>query len=43
LLRALIMRAVVDRIFRPNEPIRPNDADPYLRAVEIACALVEGS
>ncbi len=39
LVRALIMRAVVDRLFRPNEPIRPDDADPYLPAVELACEL----
>jgi uncharacterized protein (TIGR02569 family) len=39
LLRALIFRAVTDWLFRPNEPIRPDDADPYLPAVELACRL----
>lgn len=39
LLRALIFRAVVDRLFRPHEPPRPDDADPYLPAVELACRL----
>lgn len=37
LLRALIYRAVTDRVFRLNEPIRPDDVDPYLPAVELAC------
>ena len=39
LLRALIFRAVVDRLFRPHEPPRPDGADPYLPAVELACRL----
>ena len=39
LLRALIMRAVVDRLFRPDEPMRPDIDDPFLPAVEIACRL----
>ena len=39
LVRALIMRAVVDRLFRPAEPTRPDSDDPYLVAVEIACRL----
>ena len=39
LLRALIYRAVTDRLFRLEEPIRPDDADPYLPAVELACRL----
>jgi uncharacterized protein (TIGR02569 family) len=39
LLRALIYRAVTDRLFREDEPIRPDDADPYLPAVELACRL----
>jgi uncharacterized protein (TIGR02569 family) len=39
LLRALIFRAVTDRLFRQNEPVRPDDADPYLAAVELACRL----
>lgn len=38
LLRALIMRAVVDRLFRQGEASRPNH-DPFLGAVEIACRL----
>jgi uncharacterized protein (TIGR02569 family) len=42
LLRALIFRAVVDRLFRPHEPPRPDDADPYLPAVELACRLAAG-
>lgn len=39
LVRALIYRAVTDRLFRLDEPIRPDDADPYLPAVELACRL----
>jgi uncharacterized protein (TIGR02569 family) len=39
LLRALIYRAVTDRLFRLDEPIRPDDADPYLPAVELACRI----
>jgi uncharacterized protein (TIGR02569 family) len=39
LLRALIYRAVTDRLFRLHEPVRPDDADPYLPAVELACRL----
>jgi len=39
LLRALIYRAVTDRLFRQDQPIRPDAADPYLRAVELACRL----
>lgn len=39
LLRALIYRAVTDHLFRLDEPIRPDDADPYLPAVELACGL----
>ncbi|HEX7254340.1 MAG TPA: TIGR02569 family protein [Gaiellaceae bacterium] len=39
LLRALIYRAVTDRLFREDEPLRPDDADPYLPAVELACRL----
>jgi hypothetical protein len=35
-VRALIYRAVTDRLFRPNGPIRPDDADLYLPAVELA-------
>ena len=37
LLRALIYRAVTDALFRGNEPPRPDDSDPFLPAVEIAC------
>jgi uncharacterized protein (TIGR02569 family) len=37
LLRALIYRAVTDRLFRLDEPIRTDDSDPYLPAVELAC------
>jgi uncharacterized protein (TIGR02569 family) len=39
LLRALIYRVVTDRLFRENEPIRPDDADPYLPVVDLACRL----
>src|SRR5437588_1060239 len=39
LVRALIFRAVTDRLFRLEEPIRPDDADPYLPAVDMACRL----
>ena len=39
LLRALIYRAVTDRLFRLDEPTRMDDADPYLPAVELALRL----
>jgi len=39
LLRALIYRAVTDRLFREHEPLRPDSADPYLAAVALACRL----
>jgi len=39
LVRALIMRVVVDRLFREGEPARSNDDDPFLGAVEIASRL----
>jgi len=39
LLRALVFRAVTDRLFRLDEPLRPDSADPYLPAVELACRL----
>ena len=39
LLRALIYRAVTDRLFRPAEPKRPDAADPYLQAVELTLRL----
>jgi uncharacterized protein (TIGR02569 family) len=39
LLRALIYRAVTDWLFRQDQPIRPDAADPYLDAVELACRL----
>lgn len=42
LLRALIHRAVTDRLFRLDEPVRPDDADPYLPAVELALRLAAG-
>jgi uncharacterized protein (TIGR02569 family) len=42
LLRALIYRAVTDRVFRKHEPIRPDETDPYRPAVELACGLVGG-
>ena len=43
LLRALIYRAVTDRLARADEPLRPDDADPFLLAVEIACRLARPS
>jgi uncharacterized protein (TIGR02569 family) len=42
LLRALIFRAVTDRLFRLDEPLRPDSADPYLPAVDLACRLADG-
>jgi uncharacterized protein (TIGR02569 family) len=39
LLRALIYRAVTDRLFREYEPLRPDSADSYLAAVDLACRL----
>ncbi len=39
LLRALIYRAVTDRLFREREPIRPDNTDPYLPAVALACRI----
>jgi uncharacterized protein (TIGR02569 family) len=39
LVRALIMRAVVDRLFRESEPRRRDHDDPFLSAVELACRL----
>ena len=39
LVRALIMRAVVDRLFREDEPGRADGDDPFGTAVEIACRL----
>jgi uncharacterized protein (TIGR02569 family) len=42
LLRALVFRAVTDRLFRLDEPPRPDSADPYLPAVDLACRLAAG-
>jgi uncharacterized protein (TIGR02569 family) len=39
LLRALVFRAVTDRLFRADEPVRPDESDPYLPAVELACRI----
>ena len=39
LVRALIMRAVVDRLFREGGPTPSNEDDPFLVPVEIACRL----
>lgn len=39
LLRALIFRAVVDALFRPGEPERPDGDDCFLAPVELACSL----
>jgi len=41
LLRALIYRIVVDALFRPGEPDRPDDDDCFLGPVELACRLAE--
>ena len=41
LLRALIYRIVVDALFRPGEPDRPDDDDCFLAPVELACRLAE--
>jgi uncharacterized protein (TIGR02569 family) len=41
LLRALIYRAVTDRLVRQDEPLRPDREDPYLSVVELACRLAE--
>ena len=43
LLRALIYRAVADRLARLDEPPRPDDADPFLPAVELALRTAAGS
>jgi hypothetical protein len=39
LLRALVYRAITDRLFREHEPLRPDNADPYVTAVDLACRL----
>ena len=39
LLRALIYRAVTDRLARPHEPVRRDEDDHYLPAVELALRL----
>jgi uncharacterized protein (TIGR02569 family) len=39
LVRALIYRLVVDRLFRPGEAPRSDDRDPYLAPVKLACEL----
>jgi len=41
LLRALIFRAVVDALFRTDEPRRSDDDDCFLAPVELACALAQ--
>lgn len=38
LLRALIYRTVTDRLFRLDQPLRPDSDDPYLSAVDLAIA-----
>ena len=38
LLRALIYRAVTDRLFRLDQPLRPDRDDPYRSAVDLAIA-----
>jgi uncharacterized protein (TIGR02569 family) len=42
LLRAVIYRAVTDRLFRLGEPIRDDGSDPYLPVVDLACRLAMG-
>ncbi len=39
LVRALIMRVVVDRLFREADPRRTEDDDPFPKAVGLACRL----
>ena len=39
LLRALIYRAVVDCLFRPDKPERPDEKDFFLGPVELALRL----
>jgi uncharacterized protein (TIGR02569 family) len=39
LLRALIYRIVTDRLLRRDEPLRPDDADPYAMPVDRAVRL----
>ena len=41
LVRALIMRVVVDWLFGTDEPARPDHEDPFAGAVEIACRLAD--
>lgn len=41
LLRALIYRVVVDALFRPGKPDRPDADDLFLAPVELACRLAE--
>jgi uncharacterized protein (TIGR02569 family) len=41
LLRALIYRAVVDAIFRRDEPVRVDEDDCFLAPVELACSLAD--
>ena len=41
LLRALVYRAVTDRLFRPGD-LQSDDPDPYLPAVDLAVALAGG-
>jgi hypothetical protein len=38
-LRALIYRAVTDRLFRRDEPVRSDEDDPYLHPVDLALRL----
>ena len=39
LLRAVLFRKIVDRLFRPTEPERPDQSDNYLPVVELAIQL----
>jgi uncharacterized protein (TIGR02569 family) len=38
-LRAVLFRKIVDRLFRPDEPERPDETDLYLPVVELALEL----
>jgi uncharacterized protein (TIGR02569 family) len=39
LRRALIFRAIAHRLFHPDEPDAPDETDPYVPVVELACRL----
>ena len=39
LVRALIMRLVVDHLFRDSDPTRDDDSEAFSNAVALACRL----